>query len=242
MTWTESTLKAVQDLTRRNNRPIFNRQELIFQELNNITSRLVTVGKTPTQTLSRELQSLRDKGLLCFLRKGQYYFVNNNQEILQISEKAASNFDKVINYCSIYNKLSFHNVDTSNQYQLTKIRRGQQEIRKICIENYYTKCAFCTIDEPLLLVAAHISRWSDNADGRGDLENVICMCRFHDQLFENGFFTIDKNLKIHTIYKGNNETIKHLLNTTKLMRKPKIYMPNEKYILEHHARIKYVCN
>ena len=243
MTWTESTIKAIQDLTARNRRPTFSRQELISQELDNITSRLsVTVGKTPAQTLSRELQNIRDSGLLCFLSKGEYYFVGNNQEILQISENAVSDFDDVVSYCSLHNKLSFRHVDTSNQYQLTKVRKGQQEIRKIGIENYNTKCAFCTINESSLLVASHISRWSDNADGRGDLENVICMCRFHDQLFENGFFTIDKDLNVRITYKGNDETINYLLNTAKVMTKPKVHLPNQKYILEHHARIKYICS
>jgi hypothetical protein len=240
MTWTESTIRAIKDLATRNHRPTFSRQELINQELDNITSRLVTIGRTPAQTLSRELQTLRNAGLLCFLSRGEYYFVGDNQEILQISENINSDFDEVIGYCSRHNKLSFRHVNTSDQYQLTKIRKGQQEIRKICVENYNAQCAFCTINENSLLVASHISRWSDNPDGRGDLENVICMCRFHDQLFENGFFTIDKDFNVKINYKGNNKTIIYLLNTAKIMTKPKLHFPNEKYILEHHARIKYI--
>ena len=72
MTWKESTQKAVRDLTLRLNRKTFSRRELIEFELQNLLSRIVSSGDTPEQTLSRELQEMRDEGMLEFLGAGNY--------------------------------------------------------------------------------------------------------------------------------------------------------------------------
>jgi putative restriction endonuclease len=42
----------------------------------------------------------------------------------------------------------------------------------------------CDIDDPEILIASHIVRWSEEKATRGLSENVICLCVLHDALFE----------------------------------------------------------
>ena len=68
--------KAVQDAVRRHvlktGSTIFTRQALIDAELDSIIAATGSVGLTPHQTLSRQLQELRDIGVLEFLDNGTY--------------------------------------------------------------------------------------------------------------------------------------------------------------------------
>jgi hypothetical protein len=41
----------------------------------------------------------------------------------------------------------------------------------------------CDVADPSLLVASHVIGWAERVDTRGDVKNIICLCRFHDALF-----------------------------------------------------------
>ncbi|MDR4512073.1 MAG: HNH endonuclease [Nitrososphaeraceae archaeon] len=71
-----------------------------------------------------------------------------------------------------------------------KQRRGQNTIRKTVLKQYLGKCALCDIADKDMLIASHIIPWSVDKQLRGILENLICLCRFHDALFENKKITI----------------------------------------------------
>jgi hypothetical protein len=75
-------------------------------------------------------------------------------------------------------------------------RIGQNAIRRYILEQYDNKCAFCDIDEPGLLVASHIVPWSEDPENRGNPKNIICMCVFHDRLFENALLKVDDHYKV----------------------------------------------
>ena len=83
-------------------------------------------------------------------------------------------------------------LDVSEKKGRQNVRLGQKKLRELCLSNYQNQCAFCEVVESNMLVAAHISRWADDEKNRGNLENVISMCRFHDPLFENGYFTLSR--------------------------------------------------
>lgn len=72
--------KVVEEAVRRHvdsiGDPVFTRQELVDAELNRIVSETGSAGETPHQTLSRELQQLRDAGVLEFVDdQGTYRLV-----------------------------------------------------------------------------------------------------------------------------------------------------------------------
>lgn len=70
--WSKTVLDAILRHISKSGSAIFSRQALIDAELENILLITGSIGATPHQTLSRELQELRDGGLLEFLGGGTY--------------------------------------------------------------------------------------------------------------------------------------------------------------------------
>jgi putative restriction endonuclease len=74
--------------------------------------------------------------------------------------------------------------------KIVKVRNQfyQSKFRKILIEEFKSKCAFCNIDETDLLIAAHIIPFSDSLispEQTFNHNNGILLCPIHDKLFEN---------------------------------------------------------
>ena len=46
------------------------------------------------------------------------------------------------------------------------------------------------------LVGAHIARWSDAKHLRGETSNGLCLCLFHDRVFELGMFTLTMDFRV----------------------------------------------
>ena len=64
--WTDAVFAAVKRQASRNENGVFTRQDLIKYELPRIIKESKSVGATPEQTLSRELQELADSGRISF--------------------------------------------------------------------------------------------------------------------------------------------------------------------------------
>ena len=81
-------------------------------------------------------------------------------------------------------------------------RVGQDVIRKQALIQYSTECALCDIKDRDMLTASHVVPWSEDVQFRGILENVICLCKFHDTLFEKGKIAImdDYSIKFSKSY------------------------------------------
>ena len=75
--WLEAVEAAVRRYVALQGSPTFSRQELIESELDRIVSETRSVGDTPHQTLSRELQGLRDRGLIAFDGTGVYRWLGD---------------------------------------------------------------------------------------------------------------------------------------------------------------------
>lgn len=74
--WSEVVEEAVRRPVDSTGDPVFTRQDLIDSELKRIVSETGSVGETPHMTLSRELQQLRDSGVLEFVDdRGTYRLV-----------------------------------------------------------------------------------------------------------------------------------------------------------------------
>ena len=72
--WSDAAISAVRRHVHRTGSTIFSRQALIDGEMNAIIAATGSTGATPWQTLSRELQELRDRGLLEFAGAGVYRY------------------------------------------------------------------------------------------------------------------------------------------------------------------------
>jgi len=241
--WREATKQAIKKVVERHNDPEFTRQILIDEEMDYIKNFTETEGKTPEQTLSRTLQELwKEDDFISHEERGIYKLLeldDVNLQTVDVTEEDVreEDLDELIRN----NKLMFpQKVDTRETKSQQKIRIGQQKLRELTLKNYNHECAFCEIQENDLLVAGHIVRWADDKRNRGSLENVIAMCEFHDPLFENGYFTLTKNLEIelHPKLKRFSKPVLRMLEKTDEFKRPKI-TPNKTLIMKHRNRCGY---
>lgn len=67
LTWTEAVTEAVRRIAATKSDGVFSRRELVDEEGVRMCSETGTTGATPMQTVSRELQQLRDAGAIEFV-------------------------------------------------------------------------------------------------------------------------------------------------------------------------------
>ena len=91
-------------------------------------------------------------------------------------------------------------VETGTRESSFTARRGQSRFSNNVRANYRHQCCFpsCTVADPEFLVGAHIARWADVEELRGDVSNGLCLCLMHDRAFELGLFTLDNELRVIT--------------------------------------------
>lgn len=70
--WDEAVKSAIRRQVARTGSRTFTRRDLINSEIGAIIEETRTRGGTPAQTLGRELQQLRDTGLVAFVERGSY--------------------------------------------------------------------------------------------------------------------------------------------------------------------------
>ena len=79
--WSDAVADAARRHVAKTGSAIFSRQSLIDAELDAIIADTGSAGLTPHQTLSRELQYLRDLGLIEFLDPGIYRWSGSNSQL-----------------------------------------------------------------------------------------------------------------------------------------------------------------
>ncbi len=81
VSWTEAVTQAIRRFVAKSGTQTFSRQAFIDSELEAIVAATLSAGATPHQTLSRELQQLRDAGIMEFLDSGVYRWLENPVEL-----------------------------------------------------------------------------------------------------------------------------------------------------------------
>jgi len=135
------------------------------------------------------------------------------------------------------NRLRIGMVPTDSHEALTRQRRGQARIRTLTVINYRGSCAVCDVTDRDLLVASHIVRWADSPEQRGDLSNVICLCRIHDALFEIGYWSLDDGLRPLKRASVASDTIRRLLEAMTSFASPLEYSPGAAALAQHRQRV-----
>ena len=89
-------------------------------------------------------------------------------------------------------------VSTGERIRELSSRVGQKAFSDAVRSNYDHHCCFpgCGVRHDCFLVGAHIARWADHEDLRGDPSNGLCLCLMHDRAFERGLFTISSDLRV----------------------------------------------
>ncbi len=230
--WRDSVLDAIQRLSDESNLSIVTRAQLIAQELPTIVKETQSAGDTPHQTLSRERQQLRDEGLVEFLDRGRYRLTKpiiNAETFVGTQNELDSAIED--------GRLRIGKIETGTDLALQRRRRGQQRLRKLALRNYRRTCAICDLRDEAILWTSHIVPWAESEDGRGDLTNILILCRPHDSLFEFGYWSLDDNLAVvkHP-QKARSWVVQALLPTAISFCRPVRNAPALEYLQFHRSR------
>jgi len=134
------------------------------------------------------------------------------------------------------NRLRIGMVPTNSELALARQRRGQKRLRRLTLLNYDLRCALCDVVNPSLLVASHIAGWAAAPEARGMLSNIICLCRFHDVLFEQGYWSLADDLAVLRVRKRDSRVIRYLLNDGLRFREPHEHRPAMDFLHQHRMR------
>jgi len=83
-----------------------------------------------------------------------------------------------------------------------------------------------------MLIASHIVGWAQAAEHRGDLSNVICLCRIHDALFEAGYWSLDDSFAVLKKHKES-KMISMVIDAMNVFRLPLAYPPAKHFLRQH---------
>lgn len=209
------------------------RTEFLAQELVHIVSEANSSGKTPSQTVSRVLQELRDENFLFFSSNGCYVL-----NVVPIHAESEDLPQDVLENAVEQDRLILADVMVSSETSMNRIRKGTLALRNRTLQNYRYCCALCDISDTKLLVTSHIARWADRPEARGLLSNTICFCTLHDKLYECGYFAL--NADTHLIWKHRlgSETIGlWRARCTGNFKLPEFKKPDSIYLEEHRKRV-----
>ena len=130
--------------------------------------------------------------------------------------------------------------------QITQIatRIGQKEFSDNVCDNYKNQCCFpeCEVNEEQFLLGAHIARWSDVLELRGQIANGLCLCLMHDKAFEKGLFTLNLDFKIcinHDEIRNSKWAQFHLTPYGGFKIRVGSIKPSEEALKHHWQRIKF---
>lgn len=233
LSWREAVKLAISRYSERNNTIVIERPAFLEQELSTIVLDTNSSGITPSQTLSRVLQELRDEGFLYFTKAGLYTL---SDVIVDASHEDLA--DDVLENLVNNNLLRLPDVKTSDEQGIARLRRGMLVLRKETLNNYRNECALCDINDEKLLITSHIVRWADSPTARGLLSNTICFCSFHDRLFETGYFALESNAALIWKELLNSRAIATWRDScTTRFKQPKYNMPDPVFLAKHRLRV-----
>jgi putative restriction endonuclease len=120
-------------------------------------------------------------------------------------------------------------------FRITTARQGQSKFREMILANYENKCAISHIQQPELLIAGHISPWSEDPENRLNPRNGILLNRLHDKAYENGLIAVDDNGKILYADKLEKHTFEKLIsmNTDGYLSMPTKFKPDPFLLMKH---------
>ena len=232
--WKDAVKNALERYSKNNSVNVIKRADFLAQELDSIKQATQKSGGTPSQTVSRCLQELREEGFLYFSDNSGEYVMNQKQIIASAEDFPEDALENAVGR----GLLVLDDVDTSDVTATKRIRKGVQALRKRTLANYYSCCALCDIDDTKLLITSHIVRWTDQIETRGLLSNTICFCTLHDKLFETGYFSINPQYDLIWASAIKSQAIQvWATQCTHSFRLPMQIGPSLSYLEQHRVRV-----
>ena len=131
-------------------------------------------------------------------------------------------------------------VETDNPEMLARRRKGQDRLKRLTVRYYGGRCAVCDVEDERLLIASHVVGWAAAPKHRGRLENVICLCRIHDALFEAGYWSLSDELELLKKKSVESKTISDLLVAMTEFRRPSEFRPLGQFLKKHRKRCGFI--
>jgi hypothetical protein len=144
--------------------------------------------------------------------------------------------DEALDFAIRAGRLKLGRVETDTRPAVARRRKGQDRLRALTLDDYASQCAVCDVADMGLLIASHILRWADAPEHRGELANVLCLCRFHDALFERGYWSLTDDLRLVKRPSGTSRVIASVLDAAQHFRLPRSFPPNPDYVRQHRSR------
>lgn len=210
LTWKQAVWSAVQRLAAE--RGAITRQQLIDAELSTIVALVGSAGTTPAQTMSRELQALRDDGVLIFDGNGRYRLASGLQN-LAVEEAMRT--------------------ETLRQ-QVARL--GQGRFRSALEKRWNGCCPLTNISERALLRASHIVPWNrcEKEAERLSPDNGLLLSVLWDAAFDRGLVSFDDDGVVMFAARLDKEAERSLRQSNRLALPP-VASPVRKRLAQHRA-------
>jgi hypothetical protein len=229
--WQQAVLAGIHRFSARHQTRLIPRTQLLAEELPSIVAHVGSKGATPKQTLSRVLQEFRRMGVLHHVERGVDLLLD-----APIIAEAEDFPDAALDIAIEREQLQILDVPTGDAVVLARRRRGQARLRQHALTNYAHQCALCDVALQELLVASHVVRWTDDSEARGRLANILCLCRMHDALFENGYVSIADDFGVLRRPGMTSAVVRYLQQTADRLRIPHAHVPATLYLRQHRRR------
>jgi HNH endonuclease len=146
--------------------------------------------------------------------------------------------DEVYDLVKSRRERDISNLFVGEKGRMVMQRIGQAALSRDARERYGHQCSLCDIGNDKLLTGAHISPWGSDAANRGNPKNIICLCRFHHEMFDSGILVVDEYYDVHFSkgYSSNKFVISMIAATETKLRKPALGAPDLSLLAAHKNR------
>lgn len=213
--------------------------ELIGRTPSAVTYKLVNFASFDPSLKSRGIRGMGNTSRLDKEIWNEFY--DNWEELSYKSAKLLSSLkEKPIE--------TIYNIDESElpkkgeeRMQIVKTRVNQSFFRTTVLASYNYKCCITGLNDPSLLIAGHIVRWSEDVQNRLNPRNGLCLNALHDRAFENGLITVNSDYKIqisNTLKEKEDEVVKDffLKYDDKELILPSRFLPDKQFLEKHYAK------
>ena len=127
--------------------------------------------------------------------------------------------------------------DGKERERKVKTRVNQNFFRAMMLTSYNGRCCITNLQNPDLLIAAHIIPWAKDKTNRLNPKNGLLLNALHDKAYEHGHIAIDEEYKIHVskdILESENEGYKRFFAPYHLqtIQEPERFLPDRECLRE----------
>jgi putative restriction endonuclease len=169
------------------NRDVKQLAALLDRTPSSIARRLGNFASLDPVHIARGITGLSNTGNLA--QRVWTEFNSNWDSSFEESERLLARYRKV-DVEQLYEIVMPENVLGIDRKRLVNVRMNQYRFRQLVMSNYNYTCCITGIRQPELLIASHITPWSQYKSNRLNPANGLCLNALHDKAFDTGLLTV----------------------------------------------------